>query len=337
MNRFFKKLLVFLLLLTTVLGLLELGFRLKPTTFKDKYTGLNKYASEIEILALGHSHANEGFNPRVMKHRAYNMAVGFQNVYFDDYILGHFIDRMDSLKWVVIATSYYHFYNTLPNLEDMRGEDLFNTVKYHLYWQVDSVKNDQIPNYDPRYNLEILNNPARAYLNMFGYYLTGKAFNSSAKAEREDFIKYGFSKGIDITVSKTELDESGVFCANGHNPHYEGEPKFDGSYNYGKYESIVKRCADKGVNVVIMLYPCWQTYVDNLNKYQLTDTKRMMQQLADSYDNCIVMDYMSDPRFDSYDFHDSIHLNKHGADKMSEILEKDLEALGGEGYNMILH
>ena len=25
------------------------------------------------------------------------------------------------------------------------------------------------------------------------------------------------------------------------------------------------------------------------------------------------------------------------ADKMSEILEKDLEALGGEGYNMILH
>ena len=164
MNRFLKKLFVFLLLLTTALGLLELGFRLKPTTFKDKYTGLDKYASEIEILALGHSHANEGFDPHVLKHRGYNMAVGFQNVYFDDYILGHFIDRMDSLKWVVIATSYYHFYNTLPDLDKMRGEDLFNTVKYHLYWQADSVKNERIPNYDPRYNLEILSNPARAYL-----------------------------------------------------------------------------------------------------------------------------------------------------------------------------
>jgi hypothetical protein len=321
MNSFLKKLLAFLLLLTSVLGLLELGFRLKPTTFKDKYAGLDKYASEIEILALGHSHANEGFNPRMMKHRAYNMAVGFQNVYFDDYILGHFIDRMDSLKWVVIATSYYHFYNTLPDLEDMRGEDLFNTVKYHLYWQADSVKNDQIPNYDPRYNLEILNNPARAYLNMFGYYLTGKAFNSSAKAEREDFIKYGFSKGQDVTHDEVFLDENGISYAKSHTPRREGKLELDGSFNYSKYESIVKRCEAKGVRVAIVLYPCWHTYVENLNNYQLADTKRMMQELADNYNNCYAIDLMSDSRFDSHDFHDAIHLNKYGSEKFSTVLE----------------
>ena len=195
MKRFISKLSIFVLLLAAALGLMELGFRLKPTTFKDKYTGLDKFAPEIEILALGHSHANEGFDPHVLNHRGFNMAVGFQNVYFDDYILGHFIDRMDSLKWVVIATSYYHFYNTLPDLDKMRGEDLFNTVKYHLYWQADSVKNDRIPRFDPRYNLEILNNPASAYMAMFKYYLTGEAFNPATKAERKDFIKYGFGQG----------------------------------------------------------------------------------------------------------------------------------------------
>ena len=324
MNRFLKKLLVFLLILATVLGLLELGFRIKPTTFKDKYTGLDKYASEIEILALGHSHANEGFNPRVMKHRGYNMAVGFQNVYFDDYILGHFIDRMDSLKWVVIATSYFHFYNTLPDLDKMRGEDLFNTVKYHLYWQADSVKNERIPNYDPRYNLEILNNPARAYLNMFGYYLTGKAFNSAAKAEREDFIKFGFGQGQDVTHSELFLDENGISYAKSHTPRREGKLELDGSFNYSKYDSIVKKCESKGVKVAIVLYPCWHTYVENLNNYQLTDTKRMMQALADSHDNCIALDFMSDPRFDSSDFHDAIHLNKNGAEKMAQIIEDSL-------------
>lgn len=327
MNRFLKKLFVFLLLLATALGLLELGFRLKPTTFKDKYTGLDKYASEIEILALGHSHANEGFNPRVMKHRAYNMAVGFQNVYFDDYILGHFIDRMDSLKWVVIATSYYHFYNTLPDLDKMRGEDLFNTVKYHLYWQADSVKNDRIPNYDPRYNLEILNNPASAYIAMFKYYLTGEAFNSSAKIKREVFIKYGFGEGFDISLSENKLDESGVFCAKGHNPPHEGQLELDGSYNYDKYESIVERCAAKGVKVAIVLYPCWHTYVENLDQYQLADTKRMMKDLDESHDNCFALDYMSDTLFDSLDFHDGIHLNKHGAEKMSVMLDEILEDL----------
>ena len=321
MNSFLKKLLAFLLLLTSVLGLLELGFRLKPTTFKDKYAGLDKYASEIEILALGHSHANEGFNPRMMKHRAYNMAVGFQNVYFDDYILGHFIDRMDSLKWVVIATSYFHFYNTLPDLDKMRGEDLFNTVKYHLYWQADSVKKDRIPRFDPRYNLEILNNPARAYLSMFGYYLTGKAFRSAAKVEREDFIRYGFGEGQDVTHDEAFLDNNGISYAKSHTPLTEGKLELDGSFNYSKYESIVKRCEAKGVRVAIVLYPCWHTYVENLNNYQLADTRRMMQELADSHDNCIALDLMSDPRFGYGDFHDAIHLNKNGAEKMARILE----------------
>ena len=328
MKKFVIKLSVFLLLLACILALMELGFRLKPTAFKDKYAGLDKYASEIEVLALGHSHANEGFNSRIWKHRAYNMAIGFQNVYFDDYILGHFIDRMDSLKCVVIATSYYHFYNTLPDLKDLRGEDLFNTVKYHMYWQVDSVKNDQIPKLNPRYNLEILINPARAYLNMFKYYLYQGVFKSSDKAEREEFIKYGFKIDMDITRDEAELDESGLFCAQGHNPHRDSEPRLDGTYNYSKYESIVKRCAAKGVKVAIVLYPCWHTYVENLNQYQLEDTKRLMQKLADSYDNCIALDYMSDSCFNSRDFLDGIHLNKHGADKMSVILEEHLEAFG---------
>ena len=324
MNRFFKKLLVFLLLLTTVLGLLELGFRLKPTTFKDKYTGLDKFAPEIEILALGHSHANECFDPHVLNHRGFNMAVGFQNVYFDDYILGHFIDRMDSLKWVVIATSYYHFYNTLPDLDKMRGEDLFNTVKYHLYWQADSVKNDRIPRFDPRYNLEILNNPATAYMAMFKYYLTGKAFNPTAKAERDDFIKYGFGQGQDVTHDEAFLDENGIFYAATQTPRKDGMLELDGSFNFSKYESIVKRCEEKGVKVAIVLYPCWHTYVENLTKHQLEDTKRMMRELADSHDNCIALDLMSDNRFNSSDFKDAIHLNKSGAEKLPLVLEKYL-------------
>lgn len=325
MKRFISKLSIFVLLLAAALGFMELGFRLKPTTFKDKYTGLDKFAPEIEILALGHSHANEGFDPHVLNHRGFNMAVGFQNVYFDDYILGHFIGRMDSLKWVVIATSYYHFYNTLPDLEKMRGEDLFNTVKYHLYWQADSVKNDRIPDYDPRYNLEILNNPASSYIAMFKYYLTGEAFNAASKIERDDFIKYGFGQGIDVTVDEATLNKSGEYCAEGHNPHYDGEPVFDGSYNYAKYESIVNRCAAKGVKVAIVLFPCWHTYVENLDKYQLNDTKRMIKELADSHDDCIALDFMSDTRFDSRDFHDGIHLNKNGAEKMTRILEESLD------------
>ena len=87
MKRFLLKLSLFVVILAGILTIMEVGFRLKPNPFRDKYDGLDKYASEIEILALGHSHANEGIDPHVMKRRAFNMAIGFQNVYFVDYIL----------------------------------------------------------------------------------------------------------------------------------------------------------------------------------------------------------------------------------------------------------
>ena len=115
-----------------------------------------------------------------------------------------------------------------------------------------------------------------------------------------------------------------MFYAQSHTPNVEGKIELNGSYNFSKYESIVKRCESKGVKVAIVLYPCWHTYVENLNKFQLNDTKRMMRELADNHDNCIALDFMSDPRFESSDFHDAIHLNKNGAEKMAGILEDTL-------------
>jgi lysophospholipase L1-like esterase len=53
----------------------------------------------------------------------------------------------------------------------------------------------------------------------------------------------------------------------------------------------------------------------------------MIKELSEVHDNCFALDHMSDPRFDSRDFHDGIHLNKNGAKKMSEILDKELEDL----------
>lgn len=331
MKKFIVKLAVFLIVLGAVLALLEIGFRAKPTTFKNKYEGLERYAADIELLMLGHSHANEGFDASATQHRSYNMAVGFQNVYFDDFILGQFIDRMDSLKCVAIAASYYHFYNEVPGLDDMCGEDLFNCVKYHLYWGLDSLKGEKIPA-SPNYNLEILNNPAKSYLTMLGYYLSGKAWSKIEAEMNEKFMEYGF-EGNGTICDKKYLDENGLFYANVHKPEYiDGRPAIDGSYNYGLYRNIVESCGDKGVNTAIILFPCWNTYVDNLDTVQLADTRRMMAELAAGYDNCIVLDHISDHRFEEGDFHDAIHLNRFGAAKMARIIENELDSLGVFGH-----
>lgn len=322
MRRFLKRLSVFLLLLIAVLALFEVGFRTKRTPFKGKYDGLEKYASEIEILALGHSHANEGFNPRMFTHRAYNMAMGFQNVYFDDYILGHFIDRMDSLKCVVISMSYFHFLNELPHLNDMQGEDVFNTVKYHLYWGAEKIYDEKISDWNPKYNLEILNNPATSYIGMFKYYLSGDAFRRRTVDSWSDFLRYGFNGGQDVVNTEAYLDDNGIRDARAHTWGKDAEP-----VNYHIYEHIVQVCQSHGVNVVLMLYPCWHSYYENMDADQIAQARTLMEQLSYEYGNCFVLDYLADPRFDPHDFHDASHLNKYGAEKISAILNDDLAAI----------
>lgn len=322
MKRFLAKLGIFLALLLIILGLFEIGFRAKKTTFKCKFEGLEKYASEVEVLGLGHSHTNEGFAPEAFDCRAFNMAMGFQNVFFDDYVLSHFIGRMDSLKCVILATSYFHFFNELGDLEELRGEDLFNTVKYHLYWGVDEIKGSRIPHWSPKYNLEILNNPATSYFTMFKYYLTGEAWNKKTK-QYWDTISYSGFVGQDIKVSESYLDENGKKDARAHT--WSGVAE---AVNYEIYEHIVQCCRERGVNIALMLYPCWHSYYDNMDGRQIAYTRELMDRLASKYDNCYVFDYLEDPRFEAEDFHDATHLNKKGAEKISSIINSELKDMG---------
>lgn len=306
-----------------MLTLLELGFRCKPTGFKDKYAGLEKYASEIEILVLGHSHSMEGFDTRITKRRSYNMGMGFQHIYFDDCIAAQFLDRMDSLKCVVITPSFFHFHYSLPSAKEMNGENLFNTVHIHLYWNVDSLPSGPIPKLDPKYNLEILNNPVSSYVQMFKYYLAN-GLKPTGKSEPDP---YGYW-GSDVTVDEGFLDEDGLHRSRDHNPHFTGEvPEFQLTENYFIYDRLVKRCAERGIKAAVVMFPCWHTYVENLDQFQLDGTRRMLKELEATNANCKVFDYMADERFLVGDFQDGIHLNKYGAEKLTKILEQEIEMM----------
>lgn len=323
MKKFLVKLLVFVALVALMLTVLELGFRLKPTAFKSKYAGLGKYAPEVEILVLGHSHSDQGFNSKITRRRSYNMSMGFQHIYFDDCIAAQFLDRMDSLKCVVITPSYFHFYYSLPDLKEMSGENLFNMVHFHLYWNVDSLPSGKIPGYVPRYNLEVLNNPVSSYVQMFRHYLSG-GFKTAGKIYADP---YGYHEP-DVTVSEEFLDADGIHRARDHQPHYNGEiPEFKLAGNYYIYDRLIKRCAEKGVKAAVVMFPCWHTYVENLDDHQLSGTRRMLEELARNNDNCAVFDHMTDGRFVAGDFQDGIHLNKYGAEKMTRLLEEEIEEL----------
>lgn len=325
MKKFLLKLFLFLALLTGVLALLEIGFRQKPTIFKNKFDGLSQNASQVEVLILGHSHALDGVDPREFSFRTYNMAIGLQNVYYDDYILSKFIDRMDSLKFVIISTSFFHFYNSLPDLEELHGENQFNLAKYHMYWGLDSLKGKRISRIDPKYNLEITSNPARGYITMMKYYLTGQPWKFEVRQEQETMKRVGYLEGADIIRTEDFLDADGRMMVKAHMPHYKAAPEFVLTDNYYLYEDIVKRCKEKGAEVAIVLFPTWRTYYEGVDSFQLASTRRMMQMLEDEYPNCHAWDYFDDQRFDVGDFQDATHLNRYGAIKIGRIFDEEVK------------
>jgi len=305
------------------LALLEIGFVKKPTDFKGKYAGIKQYAPEIEMLVLGHSHSNEGFDSRITGCRSYNLGMGFQNVYYDRAVLEQFIERMDSLKYVVISASYIHFFITLPDIDQMGGEDLFNTVKFHKYWNIGEVNGETIPRLSPKFNLEILSNPPTAYFAMFRYYLRKEAWSRKQNPEQEEYLKYGY-RPKDVCPGEAFLDEDGLRRSLDHKPHYKSEPVFEYTPNYFIYDSIAKICAEKGVKFYMVMFPCWHTYTDNLEPFQLESTRKMLSDLSQSNDNCFVLDHMTDERFVAGDFQDAIHMNKYGAEKITRILEEEI-------------
>lgn len=325
MKKFLLKLLIFVVLLAGVLILFEIGFRQKPTVFKNKYNGLSQNASQVEVLILGHSHALEGVDPREFSLQTYNMAIGLQNVYYDDYILSKFIDRMDSLKFVIISSSFFHFYNTLPGLEEIHGEDQFNLAKYHMYWGLDSLKGKRISRIAPKYNLEFTSNPAKSYYLMFKYYLTGQPWRPEVRKEQETQLRLGYLEGTDIVRNEDFLDADGRMMVKAHDPHYKTVPEFALTDNYYLYEDIVKRCKEKGAEVAIVLFPTWHTYYEGVDSFQLDGTRRMMQMLEDEYPNCHAWDHFDDQRFDVGDFQDATHLNRYGAIKMGRILDEEVK------------
>ena len=324
MRKFLLKLSVFTVLLLAVLVLFEIGFRQKPTIFKNKYDGLSQHVGEIEVLVLGHSHAMEGVDPREFDLKTYNMAVGLQNIYYDDYVFSKFVDRMDSLKFVIVASSFFHFYNTLPELEKLTGEDHFNMVKYHMYFGLDSIKGKHINNIDPTCNLEIFSNPTASYLKMFKHYLTGQPWRPEVRQELEVIKQQGYLDGTDIVRSEQFLDDDGVMMVKAHTPQRTSTPEFELTGNYYLYEDIVKRCQAKGVEVAIVLFPTWHTYYEGVDSFQLDGTRRMMQMLEEEYGNCHVWDHFADTRFEASDFQDATHLNRYGAIKMGRILNEEV-------------
>jgi hypothetical protein len=98
--------------------------------------------------------------------------------------------------------------------------------------------------------------------------------------------------------------------------------------NRDSFSRICQKLQSKGIQVAVLRYPSrggYSIFQSAEWKKVLSDFQRDLGKLAGP--NAVVIDLADDPRFETSDFRDTVHLNFRGADKLAAILNESLKNL----------
>ena len=84
--------------------------------------------------------------------------------------------------------------------------------------------------------------------------------------------------------------------------------------------SIIQKCNDRGIQVILLTTPTYITYREHLPKEVLEVKDELCNKLQNTFDNVVYLNMLDDSRFVPDDFFDADHLNEFGAQKLTYIL-----------------
>ena len=145
MKRFAKTILCFFLPIFLGVLALELGMRSVPNDYTYKNKWLTENISHVRIWTFGSSHGLYGISPKYFSKPAFNSAHVSQPLKYDAFIFDKFIERADSLEWVVLPISYFTLTSKMEDGEEWwriigADEQTYSFIVDHEnvthYWRV---------------------------------------------------------------------------------------------------------------------------------------------------------------------------------------------------------
>lgn len=309
MRKFVINTLWFLLPLLIGMIALEVLLRQIPNDYKFKKEYLDEHAGTIETLILGNSHVYRGLNPEYFSSVTFNAAYVSQTFTQDYEIFNKYYNDFKNLKTLIISVSYPSYYFKLE-----LTPELWRNKNYVIYYQMKTAHS--LTDY-----FELLSNKTKInYVKLTDYYFKNQ---SQLTTSELGFGSYGDK------VSSQNLEESGKKHAIRHsNGRYSIETyikTFD--ENLFMLESMIQQCKEKGINVVLLTTPTYHTYYENIKPEQLDIIKSTSLELASKYNNCSYLNLLEAPEFTEEDFYDADHLSELGAQKLSLIINDEIEQL----------
>ncbi len=301
MKKFVIRLFIFLIPISGFIAAWEYGLSRMPDSYSMKREHLESLAPKIEVLVLGPSHSLRGVDPDCFSMKGYNVANIQQSIYYDTRITLKYLDKMTSLKVVLIDISYPSFWFQVHTCDEP-----FRDYFYAREW---GIRYPSIKWYDIHLYSKIL-----AYGNE-------KAWNFALSGFSTDLERGYQENGWAIGGKKGPLNDSaGYNLAKAHEKEMKQENFAD---NISDLKIFIGELKKRNIEPVFFIAPYNHFYNKYLDKNRMKTIDSAINGLCSIY-SCRKYDYHTDSRFTDEDFREVTHLNKDGAIKFSKILNDEI-------------
>ena len=304
MKKFIKRLFIFFIPVIAFIAVWEYGLSTMTNSYMLKREQLETQATKIEVLVLGGSYTLRGVNPAYFCMKGYNLGDVEQSLFYDSRITLKYLDKMTSLKVVLVAISYNSLWLKLY------GSRIgFRVYYYAHYWGIryPAVKWYNIRNYSNI--LDYGNSTA------FGFALKGFKVNLV-----RDYQDNGWA--IKWRKSRPMNDLSGKIMMNRVNKSCK-KAILDSNISY--VEDLLEQLNKRGIHPVIFSPPVTVHTYKFMEPNRVKTMDSAISGLCAIY-HCKFYDYQEDKRFTDKDFEDVNHLNPEGAAKFSKIINNEILA-----------
>ena len=274
---------------------IELLYQIVPNNYTLKNKNVQKSYADTKVLIFGNSHTFYGLNPKYFDKPTFNFSNISQSLYFDQLLFDKHIDKFKSLQYIILNVEY-----TSLSQVDNTEEDIWRKYYYKEYMDLEVPI---IANFDPKV-----------------YFLSStRSFSTNLKLIKR-FISEGTlvdcdEKGFGINYVKENrqlnIDKIALFTVKKHEDN-----SLDFSKNISKIQSIINKCNQKKIKVIIVTMPTSKEYSSGVNQLKL---KKIINTCS-SFKNVCYLNLFKDSRFTNDDFYDADHLHNDGAKKCSVII-----------------
>lgn len=294
MKKFCRYTLLFSIPIFLGIILLHIYVSYNPSMFRNKANYVQTHKNEIEVLFLGSSHTQEAINPLRMENSVANLAYNAQNVVANCMLFDKYVEELPNLKFLVFEFDYFTLEDLLTRSSD--GVPLFR--KFH-----------NLPN-------------------------TSFFANFSSKFGDIPFLRTYVYECWKFKLTDYHVNEAGYVTKSKHDPfgdmHHDATRIFDTAperlktrhkargienieQNSTLIESMIAKAKTKGIQVIFLALPKYQTYLDREIPDKLKRRNAYVNKKVKDKD-VIFLDYERDPRYKSVDLYlDDNHLGKEGA------------------------